>query len=160
MLDALFERLGIGDALRTAAAGRRLDPEAVERILFALIAQRALEPASKLAATRWVAERVAIERCPAFDEDAAYRAMDFLLAALPEIAAAIFARTANLLEPGLRCDLRRYHLDLLRDRRRRCERARGGRGEARPTQRAARRRRPSAASPSTPRTSAPIARRW
>jgi hypothetical protein len=103
LLDALFARLGIGAALRSAAAGRRLDPEAVERILFALIAQRALEPASKLAATRWVAERVAIEGCPAFDEDAAYRAMDFLLAALPEIAAAVFATTANLL--NLACDV-------------------------------------------------------
>jgi Transposase DDE domain len=103
VLDALFARLGIGDALRTAAAGRRLDAEVVERILFALVAQRALEPASKLAATRWVAERVAIERCPAFDEDAAYRAMDFLLAALPEIAEAVFATTANLL--NLACDV-------------------------------------------------------
>ena len=103
VLDALFDRLGIGEALRSAAAGRRLDPETVERILFALVAQRALEPASKLAATRWVAERVAIAGCPAFDEDAAYRAMDFLLEALPEIAAAVFARTANLL--NLACDV-------------------------------------------------------
>jgi hypothetical protein len=103
VLDALFERLGIGDALRTAAAGRRLDAETVERTLFALVAQRALEPASKLAATRWVAERVAIAGCPAFDEDAAYRAMDFLLSALPEIAAAVFERTANLL--NLACDV-------------------------------------------------------
>jgi len=102
-LDRLFERLGIGNALRSAAAGRRLDPEAVERILFALVAQRALEPASKLAATRWVAERVAIERCPAFSEDAAYRAMDFLTSALPEIAEAVFARTATLL--NLACDV-------------------------------------------------------
>jgi hypothetical protein len=45
----------------------------------------------------WVAERVAIEHCPRFDEGAASAAMDFLAAALPEIAAAIFARTANLL---------------------------------------------------------------
>ena len=34
--------------------------DTVERVLFALVAQRALEPGSKLAATRWVAERVAI----------------------------------------------------------------------------------------------------
>ena len=103
VLDRLFERLGIGEALRTAAAGRRLDAEATERIIFALVAQRALEPASKLAATRWVAERVAIERCPRFEEDAAYRAMDFLTSALPGIAEAIFARTANLL--NLSCDV-------------------------------------------------------
>jgi hypothetical protein len=96
-LDRLWERLGIGTALRTAAAGRRLDGEAVERVCFALVAQRALEPGSKLAATRWVAERVAIEGCPGFCEDAAYAAMDFLLAALAEIAGQIFASVAHLL---------------------------------------------------------------
>ena len=103
LLDRLFERLGIGAALRDAAAGRRLDAQATERVLFSLVAQRALEPASKLAATRWVTERVAIERCPHFDEDAAYRAMDLLLEALPEIAEAVFASTANLL--NLACDV-------------------------------------------------------
>jgi hypothetical protein len=103
VLDALFARLGIGQALRSAAGGRRLDAGLVERICFALIAQRALEPGSKLAATRWVAERVAIEGCPRFDSDAAYAAMDFLAAALPDIAESIFASTANLL--NLACDV-------------------------------------------------------
>ena len=103
VLDALFARLGIGKALRQAAQGRRLDAGVVERICFALVAQRALEPGSKLAATRWVAERVAIEGCPSFDSDAAYAAMDFLAGALPEIAEGIFATTANLL--NLVCDV-------------------------------------------------------
>ena len=40
--------------------------DTVERVLFALVAQRALEPGSKLAATRWVAERVAIAGCGGF----------------------------------------------------------------------------------------------
>ena len=103
VLDALFARLGIGAALRTAARGRRLDPELTERVCFALVAQRALEPGAKLAATRWAAERVALPDCPAFTDDAAYRAMDFLLEALPEIAEGVFARTANLL--NLCCDV-------------------------------------------------------
>jgi len=103
VLDALFTRLGIAKALRSAAHGRRLDAGLVERICFALVAQRALEPGSKLAATRWVAERVAIEHCPRFDSDAAYAAMDFLAAALPEIAEGVFASTANLL--NLACDV-------------------------------------------------------
>jgi hypothetical protein len=47
-----LERLGIGAAIRGAAAGRRLDGETVERVVFALVVQRALEPGSKLAATR------------------------------------------------------------------------------------------------------------
>jgi hypothetical protein len=102
-LDRVWERLGIGAAIRAAAAGRRLDAEAVERVIFALVAQRALEPGSKLAATRWVAERVAIEGCPGFDADAAYAAMDFLLDALGEVAAGVFDRTATLL--NLSCDV-------------------------------------------------------
>ena len=60
-LDRIWERLGIGAAIRRVAAGRRLDGDAVERVVFALVAQRACEPGSKLAATGWVAERVAIE---------------------------------------------------------------------------------------------------
>lgn len=103
VLDALFQRLGISAALRQAAAGRRLDAALTERVLFALTAQRALEPGSKLAATRWARKRVAIPGCPAFTDDAAYRAMDFLLAALPEIAEGIFASTASLL--NLACDV-------------------------------------------------------
>ena len=103
VLDALFARLGITAALRKAAQGRRLDAELVERVCFALVAQRALEPGSKLAATRWAAERVALPGCPAFSDDAAYRAMDFLLAALPEIAEGVFASTASLL--NLACDV-------------------------------------------------------
>jgi hypothetical protein len=102
-LDRVWERLGIGTAIRSAAGGRRLDADTVERVLFALVAQRALEPGSKLAATRWVAERVAIEGCPEFDADAAYAAMDFLLDALGEIAAGVFDTTATLL--NLSCDV-------------------------------------------------------
>ena len=97
LLDQLWERLGVGAALRGVAADRRRDTEATERVIFALVAQRALEPSSKLAATRWVAERVAIADCPGFSDDAAYRAMDFLLDALGEIAARIFGSVAHLL---------------------------------------------------------------
>ena len=69
MLDRLWERLGIGVAIRRVAKRRRLDGEAVERVIFALVAQLALEPGSKLAATGWVAERVAIEGCEGFSDD-------------------------------------------------------------------------------------------
>ena len=51
VLDQLWDRLGIGAALRRVAAGRRIDGGAAERVLFALVAQRALAPGSKLAAT-------------------------------------------------------------------------------------------------------------
>ncbi len=100
-LDRIWERLGIGAAIRRAAEGRRLDGEQTERVIFALVAQRALEPASKLAATGWVTERVAIEGCAGFSDDAAYAAMDFLLDALEGIAAEVFYSVAHLLNLDL-----------------------------------------------------------
>ncbi|HEX2301945.1 MAG TPA: IS1634 family transposase [Pseudonocardiaceae bacterium] len=100
-LDRIWERLGIGAAIRRVATGRRLDGEAVERVVFALVAQRACEPGSKLAATGWVAQRVAIADCAGFTDDAAYAAMDFLLDALGEIAAEVFGSVAHLLNLDL-----------------------------------------------------------
>jgi hypothetical protein len=100
-LDRVWERLAIGAAIRRVAKGRRLDGDAVERVLFALVAQRALEPGSKLAGTKWVAQRVAIEGCAGFTDDAAYAAMDFLLDALNEIAGEIFGSVAHLLNLDL-----------------------------------------------------------
>ncbi len=100
-LDRVWERLGIGAAIRRIAASRRLDGAAVERIVFALVAQRALKPGSKLAATDWVAKRVAIEGLTGFTDDQAYRAMDFLLDALGEIAGEIFGAVAHLLNLDL-----------------------------------------------------------
>jgi hypothetical protein len=103
VLRQLWERLGISESLTRIGSGRRLDADLVEQVLFALVANRCLEPGSKLAATRWAAERVALVGCPAFDDDAAYAAMDFLLDALGEIAKGIFDRTATLL--NLSCDV-------------------------------------------------------
>ena len=100
-LDRVWERLGIGAAIHRAAQNRRLDGEAVERVIFARVAQRALEPGSKLAATGWVAERVAIEGVAGFSDDQAYRSMDFLLEALEEIAAEVFGSVATLLNLDL-----------------------------------------------------------
>ena len=45
VLDALWSRLGFGAAIGSAVTGRRLDPR-VERVLFALVANRALGAAS------------------------------------------------------------------------------------------------------------------
>jgi hypothetical protein len=103
VLDQVWERLGIAAALRSSAKDRRIDGDLVERICFALVAQRCLEPASKLAAVKWAQVRVALVGSLDFDDDAAYAAMDFLLAALPEIAERIFSTTANLL--NLSCDI-------------------------------------------------------
>src|SRR6266511_2393305 len=58
-LDGLWRRLGIDQTMRRLLKGRRLDASA-ERVLFALVANRALAPSSKLAAAHWVNDDAAI----------------------------------------------------------------------------------------------------
>jgi hypothetical protein len=101
-LDALWERLGIGPAARGLLKGRRLDPSA-ERVLFALAANRALAPSSKLAAARWVNEDVLVRGLDATSDDACYRAMDWLLEIRGDLEKEVFDRVAEL--PGLETDL-------------------------------------------------------
>jgi Transposase DDE domain len=102
VLDALWERLGIGSALRELLKGRRLDP-AAERVLFALTANRALAPSSKLAAARWASEDVLITGLGATSDDACYRAMDWLLEIRGLLEKQVFDRAAEVL--GLEIDL-------------------------------------------------------
>jgi hypothetical protein len=78
LLDRLWHRLGIDTLLRRLATGTRRDP-VVERVLFALVANRALAPSSKLAATSWVAHDVHLPGLDAVSDDACYRAMDWLI---------------------------------------------------------------------------------
>jgi transposase len=76
--------------------GRRLDPSA-ERVLFALVASRALAPSSKLAASRWINDDVAIDGLPSTSDDACYRAMDWLLEISATLEEEVFGQVANLL---------------------------------------------------------------
>jgi hypothetical protein len=96
-LDGLWRRLGIDQTMRRLLKGRRLDPSA-ERVLFALVANRALAPSSKLAAAGWVNDDVAIPGLAATSDDACYRAMDWLLEIHHELEQAIFGQVATLLD--------------------------------------------------------------
>jgi len=94
----LWERLGIARAIMDAAAGRRVDPLAAERVAFAMVANRlSPTPLSKLAGCAWVSRRVFIEGLAELSDDACYRTMDFLLDVLPEVQEAVFFSVANLL---------------------------------------------------------------
>jgi hypothetical protein len=75
--DQLWQRLGIGQVM-TAMLGRPRRDAATGRVLFALVANRALAPSSKLAAAHWVGRTAHIDRLPATTDDACYRAMDWL----------------------------------------------------------------------------------
>ncbi len=101
--DRLWERLGIAEQIMTVARrrrgpGRRVDPAVVERVIFAMVANRlSPTPLSKLAGCSWVANRVFIPGLAEVSDDACYRAMDFFLGALPELQEAVFFSVANLL---------------------------------------------------------------
>lgn len=96
LLDGLWHRLGLHETLARLLRGRRLDPSA-ERALFAMVANRALAPASKLSCAAWASERVAIPGLDLLSDDACYRAMDWLLAIEAELAEQVYWAVANLL---------------------------------------------------------------
>jgi Transposase DDE domain len=99
LADRLWERLEIGKVIIEAAGGRRLEAQAVERAIFAMVANRmSVKPLSKLAGCDWVAERAFIEGLAEISDDACYRAMDFLHAALPELQERVFFTVASLLD--------------------------------------------------------------
>jgi Transposase DDE domain len=99
LADRLWERLGIGEAIIAAAGGRRLEAEAVERTIFAMVANRlSVKPLSKLAGCDWVAERAFVEGLAEVSDDACYRAMDFLHAVLPALQERVFFSVASLLD--------------------------------------------------------------
>jgi hypothetical protein len=97
VLDALWRRLGIDTVMTRLLAGRRLDPR-TERVLFALVANRALEPGSKLAAARWVSRRAHIDGLAETSDDACYRAMDWLIDIAADLEREVFWQVATLLD--------------------------------------------------------------
>jgi hypothetical protein len=104
-LDGLWHSLGIDGLLRRLLTGTRRDAR-VERVLFALVAARAIEPASKLATAAWLSRRTFITGLtddPAGEpggvsEDECYRAMDWLIEAAPQVEKEVFWSVATLLD--------------------------------------------------------------
>jgi len=105
-LDGLWRRLGIDGAIERLLGERRLDARA-ERLLFAMVANRALAPQSKLSCWEWLAGDVAI---PGLAGDAVgedpqplYRAMDWLLEIEARLAEQVYWATADLLNLEVVC---------------------------------------------------------
>lgn len=104
LLDGLWRALGI-DGLIAGDAGRRgrgrpKDRDALERVVFALVANRALAPSSKLAATDWMNQDVHIDGLTGageVDVQACYRAMDWLIDAEPVLARQVYHQVTDLL---------------------------------------------------------------
>jgi len=96
LLDQLWQRLGIGQVM-TAMLGRTRRDPATERVLFALVANRALAPSSKLAAAHWAGRNAYIDQLPATTDDACYRAMDWLHQARDAVERQVFHQVATAL---------------------------------------------------------------
>jgi hypothetical protein len=66
---------------------------------LALVANRAIEPMSKLSAAEWAGEDLVISGLGGMDDDQAYRAMDLLVEAdaQAQVQQAVFFAVANLL---------------------------------------------------------------
>jgi hypothetical protein len=97
VLEAMWKRLGIPDVISEQLASRTVD-FAVERALFAMVANRACAPSSKLScAEQWLREEVRIDGTDALVLHHLYRAMDVLEAHKDAIEQALYCRLADVL---------------------------------------------------------------
>ncbi len=96
LLKGLWERLKIDPCLRKALEGRGFSAPVAEA-LFAMVANRALAPSSKLAIEQWAKEEVYLGDHQPLQVQHCYRAMDFLLEHQERIQKEVFWATASLL---------------------------------------------------------------
>ena len=88
---------------RLIRAGPARDAAAAERVLFGLVANRALAPSSKLAASEWMSRDVQIDGLGEVPDDACYRAMDWLHTVRGDLEKQVYFAVADLL--NLQVDL-------------------------------------------------------
>jgi hypothetical protein len=94
---ALWEELGIGEAIRTRLTQAHLSAPH-EMALFAMATQRLDDPGSKLScATRWWPDIAWLPEADKLAVDQLYRALDFLAVWSEEIERDVFLRSADLL---------------------------------------------------------------
>lgn len=102
LAETLWERLGIGEVLRTICKKDNVRAP-YERALLAMVANRLCEPESKLGTwLRWL-PTVYMPSCKDLKLDHMYEAMDLLYAHAPEVEEHVFFQTANLF--NLKVDL-------------------------------------------------------
>jgi hypothetical protein len=96
LLDELWRRLRIDTVLRPLVGSTRRGVDA-ERVLFALVTNRALAPSSKLAAADWICQDVHLPGLPHVTDDTCYRAMDQLIEVEPALTRGVYDQIADLL---------------------------------------------------------------
>lgn len=95
LLDQMWKRLEIDKTLTKLLKDRKYETP-VERLLFAMVANRALAPSSKLHMEHWVENETYIRDLPKVEVHQLYRAMDFLLEASENIQHDVFFSVANV----------------------------------------------------------------
>ena len=89
--------MGLPDLIAELAGDRKVE-FSIERALFAMVANRACAPSSKLYChEQWLAEDVRIEGCEGLGVHHLYRAMDFLEAHKEALERGLYFRVADLL---------------------------------------------------------------
>jgi transposase len=96
VLDALWKRLELDTAIKELLSKRSFEIK-IERLVIALVANRALAPRSKLGMERWVGRKVHIDGLEGVQSHTLYRAMDFLVDHGEEIQRSVFFSVATLL---------------------------------------------------------------
>jgi transposase len=96
LLRGLWKRLNIGACLRRALKGRNFAVP-VEEAIFAMVANKALAPCSKLGVEEWLAREVYVDIADSIQVQHLYRGMDFLLEHGEKVQEQVFWSTANLL---------------------------------------------------------------
>ncbi|MGA2160437.1 MAG: IS1634 family transposase [Dehalococcoidia bacterium] len=94
-LDQMWRRMNIDKILKRLLKKRQFETP-VERLIFAMVANRALAPSSKLAIEEWVEQDTFIPDLPLVPVQQLYRSMDFLLEADSAIQHDVFFSIANL----------------------------------------------------------------
>jgi transposase len=96
LLRQLWSRLNIENRIETLLKDRSFTAP-IKEALFAMVANRALAPSSKLAIEQWAAEDVFLGTEEDLQVQHFYRAMDFLLTHAEDIQQEVFWSTASLL---------------------------------------------------------------
>ena len=102
LLRGLWNKLDIDDCLEQALQGRNYDAP-VKDAIFAMVANRALAPSSKLAVEEWAENDVFLDNDEPIKVQHLYRSMDFLLDQTDKIQKSVFWATADLM--NLQVDL-------------------------------------------------------
>ena len=96
LLKALWDRLHLDNCIEKALRQRSFTAPIADA-LFAMVANRALAPSSKLAIEQWAGEEVYLGNEQPFQVQHFYRAMDFLLEHTETVQKEVFWSTASLL---------------------------------------------------------------